>query len=61
MIIFYKQKKSIKAEDNFQRRKASTTKTFETTTVYQRRPQQINKVQSHLEQNSDQTFNCNFK
>jgi hypothetical protein len=58
MIIFYKQKKSIKAEDNFQRRKASTTKTFETTTVYQRRPQQINKVQSHLEQNSDQTFNC---
>ena len=24
MIIFYKQKKSIKTEDNFQRRKAST-------------------------------------
>ena len=39
MIIFYKQKKSIKTEDNFQRRKASTTKTFETTKVYQRRPQ----------------------
>jgi hypothetical protein len=43
MIIFYKQKKCIKTEDNFQRRKESTTKTFETTKVYQRRPQQSTK------------------
>jgi len=43
MIIFYNQKKSIKTEDNFQRRKASPTKTFETTKVYQRRPQQSTK------------------
>jgi hypothetical protein len=43
MIIFYKRKKSIQTEDNFQERKASTTNTFETTKVYQRRPQQSTK------------------
>jgi len=61
MIIFYNQKKSIKTEDNFQRRKASPAKNLWNNESLSKKTTTINKVQSHLEQNSDQTFNCNFK
>ena len=62
MIIFIKQTKSIKTEDNFQKKKSIyNTKTFETTKSLSKKTTIINKVKSHLEQNSDQTFYCKFK
>jgi hypothetical protein len=61
MIIFIAQKKSIKTEDNFQTRKASTKPKPLKQRQSIKDDHNNQQSQSHLEQNSDQTSNCNFK
>ncbi len=56
MIIFVKQKKSIKTEDNFQEEMHLQYKTFEKTKSLSKMTTTNDKVKLHLEQNSDQTF-----